>query len=148
MPTTSPVAPTSRAASIATSPTPEPRSSTRYPVSIPASRNNRSVTGASPAACRISRACSASVLPSAYSCLPIFSFMNPCILTRRLQQQNPYDALHHLETDYRMFEKVGRSAEKAVADEICCVPFGRPSHFFLRLRRYSCCTFLGARVAP
>jgi len=37
----------------------------------------------SPAACRISRACSASVLPSAHSCLPIFSLMNSCILQQQ-----------------------------------------------------------------
>jgi putative ABC transport system substrate-binding protein len=57
--------PTRRATSMATSPIPDPRSRTRWPGSIPASRNNRSVHGASSVACRIRRPCSAPVLPSA-----------------------------------------------------------------------------------
>src|SRR6478736_5590889 len=67
MATTSPVEPTSRATSIATSPTPDPRSRTRCPSPMPASRKNLWVMGATRAACRISRSCSASVLPSGYS---------------------------------------------------------------------------------
>src|SRR6266567_7918605 len=65
-PSTFPEGPTSRAASIATSPTPQPISKTRWPALMPASRKNRSEWGARRAACRIRRSCSASVLPSAY----------------------------------------------------------------------------------
>src|SRR4029079_12856700 len=66
MHTTSPEGPTRRAASIATSPTPDPRSRTRCPSPMPASRKNLSVMGATRAACRIRRSCSAAVLPNGY----------------------------------------------------------------------------------
>src|SRR5262249_40359663 len=64
MATTSPEGPTSRATNIATSPTPDPRSRTRCPGPMPASRKNLSVIGPTHAACRINRSCSASVWPS------------------------------------------------------------------------------------
>jgi hypothetical protein len=64
-PITAPDGPTSLAASIATSPTPEPMSSTRWPGPIPASRNRRSVKGSQITAWRINLACSALVAPSA-----------------------------------------------------------------------------------
>src|SRR4029079_5241062 len=64
--TTSPEGPTSRAVNIATSPTPDPRSRTRCPGPMPASRKNLSVMGPTRAACRSRRSCSASVWPSGY----------------------------------------------------------------------------------
>src|SRR5256885_553391 len=64
-PTTSPEGLTSLATSMATSPTPEPISSTRWPGPMPAARKNRSVKGARSAACLMRRSCSASVLPRA-----------------------------------------------------------------------------------
>jgi hypothetical protein len=63
-PITAPEGPTSLAASIATSPTPEPMSSTRCRGPIPASRNRRSVKGSQIIAWRISLACSALAAPS------------------------------------------------------------------------------------
>jgi hypothetical protein len=66
MPTTSPLEPTSRAASNATSPAPLPRSSTFIPRPMPASRNRRSVKGWTNAAWACSRSVSSAVRPRTY----------------------------------------------------------------------------------
>ena len=67
-----------------TSPTPDPRSRTRWPGPTPAWRKNRSVRGARIIACRIKRSCSASVLPGAYGgVLPLvdmFAEMLTCLI--------------------------------------------------------------------
>ena len=57
-PSTLPTSPTTRAASMATSPAPEPRSSTRIPGPSPAARNTRPVSGSNSSARRSRRSCS------------------------------------------------------------------------------------------